>query len=404
MKIVIYYSIPDHFPSYRVDVSELVGVSLQEKGLDTEWFMANNGPGLWPSRKVFFQQKCIIPLRFPCDSKLSKVITRLSYWFTDSLLMLRAACGRFDILQTRDKYIVSVIALLLARLTGKRFVYWCSYPFPEHTLEIAKEHSGLTKFFLALSGKLAHFILYRIVIRLANHSFVQSEQMKRDIAAYGVPIDRMTPVPMGVPSRLLSWASTNPSAVVTGRIVYLGTLTSVRRLHMLIDAFALVHQRYPAATLLMIGEGDKPQNRSSLEQLAANLGLADVVQFTGFVPIEKAWSYAASAAVCMSPFYPTPVLNSASPTKLVEYLALGRPVVCNNHPEQSEIIKESGAGLCVNWGAQAFADAMVWMLEHPDEAETMAAKGPAWVAANRTYPIIAENVWRKYQELLQVAK
>jgi glycosyltransferase involved in cell wall biosynthesis len=132
--------------------------------------------------------------------------------------------------------------------------------------------------------------------------------------------------------------------------------------------------------------------------------LADVVQFTGFVPIEKAWSYAASAAVCMSPFYPTPVLNSASPTKLVEYLALGRPVVCNNHPEQSEIIKESGAGLCVNWGAQAFADAMVWMLEHPDEAETMAAKGPAWVAANRTYPIIAENVWRKYQELLQVAK
>jgi len=402
LTMALYYSVPDHFPAFRVDVSELFGVSLREKGLDTEWFMANNGPRLLPRRETYFEQPCIIPPKFPGYGKLSKVFTKLAYWLTDSLLMLYAACRGFNILQTRDKYIVSVIALLLAKLTGKRFVYWCSYPFPEHTLEIANERSGLARCLLVLNGKLAHFLLYRIVMRFADHSFVQSQQMLRDVAAYGVPAQRMTPVPMGVPPYLFELASTLPIAIVPGRVVYVGTMASVRHLHVLIDAFAIVHQRCPAATLLMVGDGNKPHERAALEQQVATLGLSDTVSFTGFVPIEEAWSHAASAAICVSPIYPSPILNCGSPTKLFEYMALGRPVVCNTHPDQTAVIGESGAGLCVPWGVKEFAGAMAWMLEHPKEAEAMGAKGPAWVAAHRTYPIIAGNVWRKYQEILQV--
>jgi len=151
---------------------------------------------------------------------------------------------------------------------------------------------------------------------------------------------------------------------------------------------------------VMVGDGDLSHERPALEQQVAALGLSDAVTFTGFVPIEEAWSFAASAAVCVSPFFPTKVLASTSPTKLVEYMAIGRPVVCNDHPEQSEIIRESGAGTCVAWGANEFADAIVWMLENPQEAELMGAQGPAWVEANRTYPIITEKVWQRYQSIL----
>jgi glycosyltransferase involved in cell wall biosynthesis len=76
-------------------------------------------------------------------------------------------------------------------------------------------------------------------------------------------------------------------------------------------------------------------------------------------------------------------------------------VVCNDHPEQKQIIEASGAGLCVPWGVQAFADAMIWMLENPDHAEKMAKKGPDWVRKNRTYSVIAENVWQVYQRILK---
>ncbi len=345
--INLYYSVPDHFPAFRVDVSELFGVSLREQGLEVEWFMANNGPRLLPHRTTFFGQGCIIPLKFPGNDKLSKVMTKLGYWLIDAALMVRAAFRKFDILQTRDKYIVAMVALLMAKITRKRFVYWCSYPFPEHALEIARDSKGLARLFRVLNGKIAHFVLYRVVMRFADHSFVQSQQMLLDVASYGVPPGKITSVPMGVPTRLLDWAAVHSLSVVPGRVVYLGTMASVRRLHMLIDAFSLVHRRFPAATLVMVGDGVKPQDRASLEQQAASLGLGAAVQFTGFVSIEDAWTLAASAAVCVSPFYPSQILNSASPTKLNEYMALGRPVVCNDHPEQTAVIKDSGAGLCV---------------------------------------------------------
>ena len=205
---------------------------------------------------------------------------------------------------------------------------------------------------------------------------------------------------MGVPLRMLSWARTQRTAVVPGRIVYIGTLGAVRRLQVLIESFVLVAARDPQATLVVVGEGDFPHERAALESLANQAGLQDRVTFTGFVPMDRAWSWAASAAVCLSPFYPTPVLRSTSPTKLVEYLALSRPVVCNDHPEQSAIVQACGAGVCVPWSAQAFADAILQLLDDPSEAERRAAQGPGWVSAHRTYPQMAAAVMARYRQLV----
>jgi glycosyltransferase involved in cell wall biosynthesis len=151
---------------------------------------------------------------------------------------------------------------------------------------------------------------------------------------------------------------------------------------------------------VMVGEGDTPDERFALESLVRSMGLADSVTFTGFVPIEQAWDLAASASVCLSPFYPTKILASTSPTKLIEYMALGRPVVCNDHPEQSAIIRDSGAGICTLWGAEHFAEAIVSLLDYPEQAEAMAARGPGWVSAHRTYTVIARKVHARYREIV----
>jgi glycosyltransferase involved in cell wall biosynthesis len=395
----IFYSIEDNFPPYRVDVGELFGNALVELGIDVEWYMRRGQPGPCAT-ETFAGQAVHLPYRATGHGLMGKVITRLAFWLCDVWQLLRCLGQPVSLIQVRDKYIAALFGLLIARIKGIPFVYWCSYPIPEHYLGLARTGSGLRRLYCRVHGWLGMAILYRFVMRLSSHVFVQSEQMKRDIAAYGVPEENMTPVPMGVPQRLLDWAATHPAVVVPGRVVYLGTMSSVRQLHVLIDAFAALYARCPQATLLMVGDGDHPHERLTLEQQVVALRLSDVVQFTGSLPIEEAWSYAASAAVCVSPIYPSPILNCGSPTKLFEYMALGRPVVCNDHPEQTEIIKESGAGVYVGWGVREFVEAMIWMLEHPEEAEAMGAKGPAWVVANRTYPIIAETVWRRYQSIL----
>lgn len=397
---VVYYSIDDAFPPYRVDVAELFGRELHARNVEVTWYM-RRGRATSAVQDLFDGQKVQLPPEMPGSGLLAKVFNKLAFWTFDLFYLLLLIGRKVDVIQVRDKYLSALAALLIARLKGARFVYWCSYPFPEHYLERARTSRGFRKLYAYLHGRLGQWILYRVVIPYSDHSFVQSDRMLSDIAAFGVPTSRMTPVPMGVSTRMLHWARSHRAAVVPMSVVYLGTLAAVRRMDMLIDAFGEVLKSQPDARLTLVGEGDSPQERAALEEQVRRLGITESVVFTGFIPMDEAWAIAARAAVCVSPFLPNAVLASASPTKLVEYMALGRPVVCNDHPEQSQVIRESGAGLCVAWGASEFARAIVWMLQHPAEAERMGANGPAWVDSCRTYPAISERVLHQYQRIIE---
>lgn len=399
-KYKFYYSVTDTFPPFRVDIVELFGVLTCSKLVEIEWYMSRDKPSM--NTTDFYEgQKVNLPVKLKNSHFIAKLLSKFLYWFGDVTSLLKCIFKTVDLIQVRDKYLAAIAGLVIARLKGIKFVYWCSYPFPEHDFECYLAEKSIKKYFYYCRAKLGYFVLYRLVMHSSDHVFVQSEQMKHDIADYGVSLNQMTAVPMGVPRRLLEWTQHTQIEVVKGRIVYLGTLVAIRQLNVLIDAFVLVKQQFSEASLLIVGDGVYSHERPALETYVSKLGLSHAVRFTGFVPITDAWSYSASASVCVSPFAPTKILASTSPTKLMEYMALGRPVVCNSHPEQSEIIKQSGAGLCVNWGAQDFAQAILWILEHPEEAEAMGKKGPDWVAANRTYHTIASNVWHQYLDILQ---
>lgn len=402
--IKIYYSIPEEFPPFRLDISELFSQSLAQKGLDITWYMRAPADHPTSGKFEYFSAPCFMPPKIKNPVKLGKLINKCLYWSFDIYYLAKSMFSGYEIIQVRDKYFAALLGLFFSKLSGNTFIYWCSYPYPEHTLNLADEAKGIKKILLKVQGKLAEFILYKIVIKHANHTFVQSLRMLEDIQSMGVSPEKMTPVPMGVPERVLSWARDQEVQVLPNTVAYVGTLSAVRRLHAIIEAFSLVVKSKPDAILMMVGDGDNPSERQALEDYVRELGIAESVIFTGFIPIEEAWKIAASAAVCLSPFYPTKILSSTSPTKLVEYLALGRPVVCNNHPEQSRIIEESGAGLCVEWSASSFAEAVLYLLTHAEQAEAMGVKGPAWVKENRTYPIISNQVWNKYQLLLESHK
>lgn len=401
-KIRVYYSIPEHFPPFRVDISELVATSLAQKGVDTDWYMGTDEDGLAVRNKKFLKQNCTIPPKLAGRSFFAKAANKCIYWVVDACLLVKASFSDYQIVQVRDKYFAAIIGLLVAKICRKPYVYWCSYPYPEHTIEMAKVSKGFKRAALLLQGNIAVFLLYKVVMKYADHSFVQSDQMLSEIKKLGVQEKKMTPVPMGVPEKLLEWVNTKIIPVNPKTVVYLGTLAAVRRLHTIIEAFSKVVARHQDAKLMMVGEGNTPLERLELEQYATELEIEKNVIFTGFVPIDKAWEIAASGALCLSPIYPTKILNVGSPTKLIEYLALGRPVVCNNHPEQSMIIQESGAGLCVDWSAQAFAEAIISLLDDPETAQAMAAKGPVWVRHNRAYNNIADTVLNRYKKLAKI--
>jgi glycosyltransferase involved in cell wall biosynthesis len=189
-------------------------------------------------------------------------------------------------------------------------------------------------------------------------------------------------------------------------LAYLGALDAQRRLEVLIEMLALLRQQGLNARLLIVGGGsDGVEDQARLERRAADLGILGHLEITGFLPRETALARLQRADICLSPFFPTPVLRSTSPTKLVEYLALGLPVVANDHPEQRRVLRDSRAGVCVPWGARYFAKGVAWLAAlGPAVRCRMGERGRQWVLAHRTYGIIAAGIESKYLELLSVSR
>jgi glycosyltransferase involved in cell wall biosynthesis len=90
----------------------------------------------------------------------------------------------------------------------------------------------------------------------------------------------------------------------------------------------------------------------------------------------------------------------SSPTKLVEYLALGIPGVANDIPDQKLMLEASGAGLCVPMDADAFAAATLHILRDRAAAAQFAERGPAWVRRHRAYGILGRQVAAAYRNIL----
>ncbi|MEJ5364735.1 MAG: glycosyltransferase family 4 protein [Desulfosoma sp.] len=331
-------------------------------------------------------------------ARLKKNVLHLIHSF---LVFPLAHRNDYDFIQVKDPFLVATVAMVAAKATRKKFFYWMSFPIAESYLHAARDGSARYPMIYRLRGAASRWLLYRVIMPRADHVFVQSEQMKRDVMGEGIPPWKLTPVPTGVSIHMVNAGTTNfkqDRAVLPAppSIVYLGTLVRVRKLDFLLRVFSMVLEEFPEVRLYLVGDGEDPEDARFLQREARKLGISDAVVFTGFLPRDQALRLVAKADVAVIPFYPTPILNSTSPNKLIEYMALGKPVVANDHPEQRLIIEESGGGICVPYEEGAFARAILELMRDPTKAAEMGQKGRAYVLKHRTYPRIAQELEHEY--------
>lgn len=380
----------------RVDLSCLFGQGLGRRGLLLDWYLRSFEPGGPTQRATYFDRPARICGRSRLPGALGRALSKLHEGLAIFHFFGAALFGKHDIVQVRDDFVAGPLGLLAARLSGKRFIFWLSYPFPEARLMDAREGRSQFAWYSRLAAMQNGLALYRWLLPHADHVFVQSEQMKRDVLRAGMDASRFTPVPMGLPDADLPAACEPPKEPL---VLYLGTLVRVRRLEMVVQAFERVRREMPQAKLVFVGEGNHPGDRQALHEEVLRLGLENDVIFTGQLPREQALQWVRRAAVCLSPFFPTFVLRSTSPTKLVEYMALGKAVVANDHPEQAQIIADSGAGICTPWSAEAFAQAMLELLRDGERIARAGEAGRRWVMDNRLYSRIAADLLPIYRRL-----
>ena len=99
------------------------------------------------------------------------------------------------------------------------------------------------------------------------------------------------------------------------------------------------------------------------------------------------------ARVGVVPFLPAANHTDCQPTKLFEYMIAGLPVVATDLLQLGKIVKDTQCGILVEPGnPQAMADAIQWLLEHPEEAHAMGDRGRQSVAPNLQLELASENL------------
>jgi len=313
--------------------------------------------------------------------------------------------SKYNLVLIKDKFISALIAIVASKLFKLKFIYWLSYPFPEDFLYQVNVGIARYPFLYWLRGHFLKFMLYRIILPFSDHVFVQTEQMQKHIVEHGITKEKMTPVPMGVSTKeipFFGYQSNHNRADKEKAVVYLGTLFRGRKLDFLIRVFEKVLRKERNAKLYLVGGGIDPLDDQIVRDEVGRFGIDDAVTITGLLHQQEAWEYAKHATVCVSPIYPAPILDCGSPTKLIEYMAMGKAVVANDHPEQGLVISESKAGICVPYDEYEFAEAILRLFNSPEEARQMGLRGREYVEKHRSYEEIADSVETKLLEVCKI--
>lgn len=160
-------------------------------------------------------------------------------------------------------------------------------------------------------------------------------------------------------------------------VSYVGTLGNAHGLKVVLDAAALLGESRPEIEFMLVGDG------AEVAQLkAAAEGLTNV-RFTGAVPRADLPSILAASDVCIAVLRDDPLFTTVVPTKLYEYMAAEKPIICNVPGEAASLLQTAGAGKNIPPGdPAALAEAVTRLADDPGLRETMAQNGSRWVREN----------------------
>jgi len=236
-----------------------------------------------------------------------------------------------------------------------------------------------------------HFRMEKEFFGRVRKVIVASSESRRVLAReYGVPDEKIVVIPLGVAPLFLGGGG-DPGAAPARRgerLLYVGPLIRRKGLRTLIAALAMLRGAGRAFRLVVAGRGpDEP----ALRALASRLGVADAIEFAGYVPEGRLPALYAGADLFVFPSF-----KEGFGLVLVEAMACGLPVVASSAQPIPEVVGEAGRFFTPGDPA-ALAGVLGAVMGDPDLRATMRHEGLKRVRERYDWSRIAERTLEVYK-------
>src|ERR1019366_9001912 len=268
---------------------------------------------------------------------------------------------------------------------------------------IFDHHDAIPELYLAKYG--TRGILYKAQVLLEKLTYRLSDVVMATNASYGdlaVTRGRVAPedvfiVRNGPDPKTFKNVPPNP-ALKYGKaylVGYVGTMSDQDGLDILLDV-ALHLKKLGRIDIHFTCVGGGPA-LTSLRNMIKDKDLGDTVNFTGRVPDKQLLEILSTADVCVNPDKPCEMNDISTMIKIMEYMALGKPIVQFNLKEGKFSAGE--ASLYSDNGNQIadFADKILWLLEHSDERKRMGEFGRRRVETKLAWEYSVDHLLAAYE-------
>ena len=292
----------------------------------------------------------------------------------------KARAIKADIYQFHDPELIPIGLLL--KVEGKKVIYDVHEDVPRQTLSKDYIPKYLRNLIAWLLEKLENWAAKHFDAVVCATPFIQNRFLKLNCQAVNV---NNYPILTELQLPDVDWSKKERA------VCYVGGIDKIRGIFEVIEAIDQTD-----VNLLLAGRFSDVIQR---EQAAAMPGWTHVEELGQLNRKEVAQTLARAMAGLVL-FHPEPNHINAQPNKMFEYMSAGIPVIASNFPRWKQVLESHLCGICIEpMNPKAIAEAIQWIIDHPNEAKRMGENGRKAVEERTNWEQESKTLLELYKEI-----
>ncbi len=271
---------------------------------------------------------------------------------------------RFDVVQVHNLPDALVFAAVIPKMMGAKVILDLHDLMPE--FYAARVGSSMT-------GSMVRVVRLqeRVSCAFADLVITVTDRWRQTLADRGVPKEKSAVV-MNLADPAVFVRSTRYEHDDGFTVIYHGTFTERYGVDLLVEAARRLVGRVQGLRVDLLGEGEQ---RARLVDLVAEFRLEDVVRISPtMISAEELPPIISRADVGVVPNRSNVFTEGILPTKLLEYVAMGTPVVASRTSGVTEYFDDSMVCFFAPGNADDLADRLLFLANHPEERSRLAGE------------------------------